>query len=350
MSTNEPTTSTPVAAEPFTGRALVALSLLVGAISSLIGWAPILYPRTLFTGNTIDNVALVFLYSAATIMSVIAIALFLVGCLRWAFVDEWRPLMVALHQQTNRHTDQLKLISDRLLISETAKRITYRDQDRQALREAIEEDLNKGEFDAAMVLITEMSKAYGYISEAEEYRERIAGMRQATVDKKIKASLVDFEKLLEQAEWDKASAEASKLQRLYPESHDVRDLPKRVKDAWQARKHDLERRLLQSASHDDVEGSMELLRELDRYLTPEEAAPFLEVARGVIGKKRQNLGVQFKLAIQDKEWTQAVAVGEQVIREFPNTKMSDEVRATIDILRERAAGQRAAERSNSPVS
>src|SRR5690606_35034852 len=103
----------------------------------------------------------------------IATALFIVGCIRWAFVDEWRPAILALHQQTTHHSDQLRLIADRLLISETAKRITYRDQDRQALREAIEEDLKKGEFDAAMVLITEMSKAYGYIAEAEEYRERI---------------------------------------------------------------------------------------------------------------------------------------------------------------------------------
>lgn len=344
--TNNSNTAIP---SPFSGRTLVAMSLLVGACSTLIFWVPVLYPKMLKTGNIFDSIALVFLGSAAIILGVIAAALFVVGCIRWAFVDEWRTMILNLHQQTNHQSDQLKIISDRLLISETAKRITYRDKDRQALREAIEDDLKKGEFDAAMVLITEMSKAYGYISEAEEYRERIGEMREATVAKKIKQSLVEFERLLDQAEWDKATAEAAKIQRLYPDAHQVRDLPKRVKDAWQARKHDLERRLLQSASHDDVEGSMELLRELDRYLTPQEAAPFLEVARGVIGKKRQNLGVQFKLAIQDKEWTQAVAVGEQIIREFPNTKMSDEVRTTIDILRERAAGQRAAERSNSPV-
>jgi hypothetical protein len=55
-----------------------------------------------------------------------------------------------------------------------------------------------------------------------------------------------------------------------------------------------------------------------------------------------NLGVQFKLAVHDKEWTQAVRVGEQIIREFPNTKMSDEVRSMLDLLRERAAGEQAA--------
>jgi hypothetical protein len=254
-----------------------------------------------------------------------------------------------LLKTNERHEHLLKLVSERILISETAKRISYRDQDRQALRQAIQEDVNKGDFDAAMVLVSEMSKAYGYTTEAEQYREQIESQRHATLDARIKEGLIGFEQLLKAAEWDKASAEAAKIQRLFPDAPQVRDLSRRVKEAWQSRKHELERQLLQSASHDDVESSMELLRELDRYLTPEEAAPFLEVARGVIGKKRQNLGVQFKLAIQDREWTQAVAVGEQIIREFPNTKMSDEVRGTIDILRERAAGQRAADRSNSPV-
>ena len=87
---------------------------------------------------------------------------------------------------------------------------------------------------------------------------------------------------------------------------------------------------------------MELLKELDKYLTEQEAEPFRETARGVIGKKRDNLGVQFKIAVHDREWVRAMRVGEQIIQEFPNTKMCDEVRGMIDLLRERAAGQHAA--------
>ena len=63
----------------------------------------------------------------------------------------------------------------------------------------------------------------------------------------------------------------------------------------------------------------------------------------MIGKKRENLGVQFKIAVHDKEWLRSVTVGEQIIREFPNTRMADEVRSMLDLLRERAAGQRAAQ-------
>ncbi len=330
------------------GRSMVALSLPVGVAAGVILYFARLYYLSDVV-NWFNTLGVIMLLTAGIIFAVIAGALFLVGSIRWAFMDEYRLQVKLLQQGLERSNEQLKLVADRLMISEAAKRITCREQDRQALRQAIEEDIAKEDFDAALVLVNEMAKTYGYTVEAEESRERIQNARAASLNAHIAESMVGFEKLLEDAEWDKAHAEAAKIQRLYPDAPQVRDLPRRVKDAWQARKHDLERRLLQSASHDDVEGSMELLRELDRYLTPQEAAPFLEVARGVIGKKRQNLGVQFKLAIQDREWTQAVSVGEQIIREFPNTKMSDEVRATIDILRERAAGQRAAERSASPV-
>ena len=85
----------------------------------------------------------------------------------------------------------------------------------------------------------------------------------------------------------------------------------------------------------------QLLKELDKYLSETEAAPYTEVARGVIGKKKENLGVQFKLAVHDHDWIGAVRVGEQIIREFPNTRMADEVRSMIDLLRNRASEQRA---------
>ena len=60
------------------------------------------------------------------------------------------------------------------------------------------------------------------------------------------------------------------------------------------------------------------------------------ISVSVIGRKRDNLGVQFKLAVQDKEWAGAIRVGEQIVKEFPNTKMAEEVRSMVDVLRTRA--------------
>lgn len=256
------------------------------------------------------------------------------------------PIAATLRQahsgSTGDSDDILRSINERLLLSDIAKRIAYRHQDRDALRKAIREDIEKRDYDAALALVSEMSQVYGYRQEAEDFRDQILQARAVETERRISDSLSQFEKYLGESDWDTAGREAAKLQRLYPDSVRVRDLSKRVREARDAHKHDLERRFLEAAQRDDVELAMDLLKELDKYLSENEAAPLREVARGVIGKKRQNLGVQFKLAVHDKEWTQSVRIGEQIIREFPNSKMADEVRGHLDLLRERAAGEQAA--------
>ena len=236
----------------------------------------------------------------------------------------------------------LKQTSDRLMVSDTAKRIAYRQQDREVLRRAVREDIEKGDFDAAVLIVDELSSTYGYREEAEQYRDQILAARASSQEQRISQAVTTVEELLAMKEWDKSRAEVDKLQRLFPDSVRIRELPQRVKDSFEQYKHDLERSFLEASERDDVDQAMQLLKELDLYLTEREAEPFRETARGVIGKARENLGVQFKIAVHDREWIRAVRVGEQIIREFPNTKMSEEVRSRLDLLRERAAGEQAA--------
>ena len=212
-----------------------------------------------------------------------------------------------------------------------------------ALGKAIHEDIVRQDFEAAMVLVTEMSQTYGYRQEAEDYRDEITRARAAATAQQINQAIAHFEGMLERFEWDGAAAEAAKLQRLYPPTPPPCAISASGRrESRETHKHDLERKFLQAAERDDVELAIETLKELDKYLTESEAEPFRETARGVIGKKRQNLGVQFKLAVHDKEWTQAVRVGEQIIREFPNSKMADEVRGMLDLLVNELPGEQAA--------
>ncbi len=243
---------------------------------------------------------------------------------------------------TDAQTDRLlAVIADRLLISDTAKRILYRERDREALRKAIREDLDNRDYEAALVLVNQMSEVYGYRIEAEGFRSEIEHARETEVQERIAESIRNIDHMIQRHEFDKALREAKMVSRVFEDHDEVKDLRKHVLDARERHKHELERKFLAAAERDDIEVAMELLKEMDKYLTEAEAAPFQETARGVIGKKRSNLGVQFKLAVHDKDWTQAVRVGEQIIREFPNSKMAVEVRGMLDVLRQRAAGQMA---------
>jgi hypothetical protein len=62
-----------------------------------------------------------------------------------------------------------------------------------------------------------------------------------------------------------------------------------------------------------------------------------ETARSVFKEKLNNMGKQFGQAVQEHRWVDAIRVGEAVIREFPNSRIAQEVRENMDSLRQRAA-------------
>lgn len=221
-------------------------------------------------------------------------------------------------------------------LSETAKRILHRKEERDLLRSAIEQDIQDGDHDAALILAQELADRFGYRADAEEYRARIERVRAQTIDAQAVEALESLDSLLRGRRWAEAYNEAARITRLFPESHRVQRLQERVEASRARYKQDLERRFLLCAQRDQVDEAMTLLRELDQYLSEAEAEPYREVARGVIGKARDNLGVRFKLALQDRAWAVALDVGERIIADFPNSRMAQEVREMLDTLRERA--------------
>lgn len=259
------------------------------------------------------------------------------------------PVAMALRRRSTgagagADEDQLlRSIHDRLMMSETAKRVVGRRQERDVLREAIREDIARRDFESAMVLVTEMGQTHGLREEAERFRQEIVQARAADYEQKVNQAIAALRRVMESGDWERAAADAEKIARVFPDSQKARDLPQRVREAREQHKHDLERQFLEAAEREEVDRAWDLLKELDFYLTEQEAEPFREIARGVIGKKRQNLGVQFKLAVSDRDARLAVRVGEQIIRDFPNSKMAAEVRSVLPELRRQAAEQQSIE-------
>lgn len=282
------------------------------------------------------------LYAPSVMLALLGLVVLLVGAVRCGIYGR-NARGVPAEAERQELTKLLQQVNDRLLLSETAKRILYREHDLQAMRELIEQDIAGGNFDAAMALVKELTETYGQREEAEAYRDRIAAARHHIQKTRIAEAIRELDTITNRQEFDNALREAAKIQRLYPEAEEVKDLKQRVIDAREEYKHQLERKFLEVARAEDVDRALELLKELDQYLTESEAEPLREVARGVIGKKRDNLGVQFKMAVHDHEWLQAVNIGEQIVREFPNSRMAEEVRGMIDALRQRAADQHAAQ-------
>ena len=273
----------------------------------------------------------------AALLALGGTAALLVGAIRWA---QHGPCA----RQTARDAlPLLEQIHSRLMLSETAKRIAYREQDLNLLRQTIDQDIRQGDFDAALVLVGELTHTFGDREQAEQYRERIEQARSAQRDARVAEALKEVDQLIERHHYEAAAGEIVKLQRVHGDLPAVRQAQEKVGEARRRYKHELEQQFLDAAERGDTDAAMELLWALDHYLTEAEAEPLRETARGVIGKRRDNLGVQFRKAVRDRDWHNAVRAGEQIIEDFPNTRMAEEVRQHLDVLRQRAAQQRAAQ-------
>jgi hypothetical protein len=147
----------------------------------------------------------------------------------------------------------------------------------------------------------------------------------ATIDKHVRAE-----------QWNMALREAERLMAQYPEDERVQNLPNEIEARRQAHKRQLFESWNDAVFRKDVDGSIEILKKLDLYITPEEAQGLQESARGVIKEKIGNLRTQFSLAVQEHKWAEAVRIGDIIVHDFPNTQMAKEVRDKMDALRQRA--------------
>ncbi|MCA9272323.1 MAG: hypothetical protein KDA31_04675 [Phycisphaerales bacterium] len=235
---------------------------------------------------------------------------------------------------------QLQLAMERsaqhAALSDDARRVLNRAKERELLCRAIEEDIRSQDWAAAQVLVTELAQRFGYERDAEQFRMRIEMARAEGLDQEVNEAIQQLDHLIVQRRWDDAVAAADRIAAGFPVSPRVHGLRGRVATAKRQYKEELERRFLLAAQAERVEEAMEILKDLDHYLTEREAEPFREVARGVIGKARENLGAAFKLACQDRQWGIAISLGEQISREFPNSRMAQEVQDMLPSLRQRA--------------
>ena len=241
-------------------------------------------------------------------------------------------------RRLSRMQHQLDAVTGSLQLSDSGRHVLARRHELELLRRAIDQDIAEGAFDSANVLVRRLAEVHGARADAEELRLRIEQARATGMDRSVHDAVEHFEEVLRNFRWTEAYAEAARLERLYPESPRVVELRERVDTARLVHRRDLERRFLNAADGDNPEEALTLLKELDQYLTPADAPRYEEAARRVIARAREQLGDRFKHAVKDHHWAQAVTLGQQLMTEFPNSHMSDEVREMMPMLQERASG------------
>lgn len=228
----------------------------------------------------------------------------------------------------------LEQINQSTRVSETVKAIAFREADKQSLRQAVFEKLQQQDFVAANEIIDEIAKRAEYKGLAEELREQAKKYHDATEQERINQSIAHIEELLDQYQWVRASAQLEGLIKTHPGSDQARAMRQKLLDKKEQRKRELLADWDEAVQRKETDRGLEILKELDMYLTPNEALALQEAARDVFRTKLHNLGVQFSIAVAERRWSQALEIGQQIVRDFPNSRMAEEIRGKMDVLKQ----------------
>lgn len=229
----------------------------------------------------------------------------------------------------------LAQINQTTRISEVAKTIAFREADKQSLREAVFEKLQQQDFDSAYDMINEIASRQEYEELAQQLQTQADRYRNATDQERMNQTIAHIEQLLDECLWIKASAQIEELIKAHPSSDLARAIRQKLLEKKEMRKRTLLAAWDDAVKRQETDRSLEILKELDLYLTPNEGLALQEAARDAFRTKLHNLGVQFSIAVTEKRWEQAVQAGEQIVRDFPNSKMAEEIREKISLLREK---------------
>lgn len=276
-------------------------------------------------------IALVFLIA---VISILAKLIKIAGLL-----ENNTARLEGLSESLEKSRSVLGQINQSVRLSDTVRDIASRELNCQALREALFDKLQQHDFDSADRMIEELSHRAGYEQFAEQLRLEFNNYRNATDQERENQLIANIEKLFENYKWARASAQIEYLIRTYPASERVRQLRQKLTDKKEERKKVLLNLWDDAVRRQATDRSLEILQELDLYLTPNEALAFQEAARDVFRSKLHNLGVQFSLAVSGRNWARALQTGQKIVHDFPNSRMAEEIREKWDVLEQKVAQQ-----------
>ncbi len=253
-------------------------------------------------------------------------------------IHDTSELLEDVSEIAKKNRDILGRVERMMRLSNTAREIVFQDAERMELAEAVLAKIQQRDFDGTEKIIKLIAAQPQYGDLADQLLRRLEAFRNGTEEEQINQIVAHIQELCDGYNWGQASARIVKLLKDFPDSikaksaledfHRKKDMRKRgLIGAWDAAVRD-----------GDTDRSLEILKELDLYLTPSEGLALQESASSVFKTKLHNLGVEFSVAVTEQNWGKALEAGEQITANFPNSRMAQEIRGKIGILRQRAKG------------
>jgi hypothetical protein len=238
-----------------------------------------------------------------------------------------------------RNNNLMTQVTQAVHLSDAAKEIVFQQTEQMQLGEAALSKLHQHDFDAAAAMIAAMERSPRYSELGSRLRKMAEKYRAATEEGRIQQIIAHVEQLMDQAFWSQAALQIENLIKIFPYSDKAKTMSSRLHERKDMRKGELLCEWDKAVLSKDTDRSLDILKELDLYLTPSEALALQESASTVFRTKLHNLGVQFTMAVTERKWSDAFETGRRIVQDFPNSRMAVEIRSRLDILRDHARKQ-----------
>lgn len=239
-------------------------------------------------------------------------------------------------EMLSRQSNLIVQITQASRLSDTAKEIVFRDYEQMELGEAALTKLHQHDFNEADSMVAAIAEHPKYAELANRLKRMSEKYRSATEDGRVNQIVTHIEDLFDQKLWIQAAAQTENLIKMFPYSEKAKTMPNHLRERKDRQKRELLAEWDLAVREKDTDRGLEILKELDLYLTPAEALALQESAATVFKTKLHNLGVEFSVAIAEQNWKKAVETGRDIVQNFPNSRMASEIRSKMDILQERA--------------
>lgn len=239
-------------------------------------------------------------------------------------------------EMMSRGNNLLAQVSQASRLSDTAKEIVYRDAEQMELGEAALSKLHQHDFNDADAMIAAMGDYSKYKNLSERLKLKADKFRSATEEGRVNQIIAHIDELFDQKLWMQAASQIDNLIRNFPYSEKAKTMPARLQERKDRHKRQLLADWDLAVRNKETDRSLEILKELDLYLTPTEALALQESASSVFKTKLHNLGVEFSVAVTENNWKKALDTGRHIVQNFPNSRMAAEIRGKMDILQERS--------------
>ena len=239
-------------------------------------------------------------------------------------------------EMLSRQNNLLIRVSQASRLSDTAKEIVFRDSEQLELGEAALTKLHQHDFEIADSMIAAMAKHPKYGELAGRLKRMSEKYRSATEEGRVNQIIAHIEDLFDKKMWLQAATQIENLTKMFPYSDKAKTMPAKFQERKDRQKRELLADWDLAVREKNTDRSLEILKELDFYLTPSEALALQESAATVFKTKLHNLGVEFSVAVTEQNWKKALDTGRHIVQNFPNSRMAVEIRSKLDILLERA--------------